>query len=237
METQIALFHDKYPKTVNKRHLMIREQPNYRVATKSEACSLVELLSVIIGGQDCEAVASDLLAKAGTIHRLATMPCGELMEIEGIGRQTAIRIKATFELGKKILSPVDHKTEISTPDTAADVFTPILANKEQEILAVILLDTRNRLIEACEVYRGSLNSSMVRVAEVFKPAIRANAASIIVGHNHPSMDANASPQDIALTRGLVVAGGNLDISVLDHIVYGSPGNFTSLKHAGLVGFS
>jgi DNA repair protein RadC len=100
---------------------------------------------------------------------------------------------------------------------------------------VLLLDTRNRLIDIEHLYQGSLNSSTVRVAEVFKKAMVMNAAAIIITHNHPSGDPTPSPEDIALTRTLVETGKMLDIQVLDHLVIG--GNaFISLKEKHL-GFS
>jgi DNA repair protein RadC len=103
---------------------------------------------------------------------------------------------------------------------------------EQEHLRVILLDTRNRIITIDTVYKGSLNSSMVRVGELFRRAIRRNAAAIIVAHNHPSGDPTPSPEDVAVTRQVVQAGQMLDIEVLDHIIIGR-GRFVSLKERGL----
>ena len=103
---------------------------------------------------------------------------------------------------------------------------------EQEELRIILLDTRNHVDKILIVYKGSLNSSMVRIGELFKMAIRANAASIIVVHNHPSGDPSPSPDDIALTRAIVQAGKLLDVEVLDHLVIGR-GRFVSLKEKGL----
>ena len=97
---------------------------------------------------------------------------------------------------------------------------------------MILLDTRNHVIEINEVYRGSLNSSVVRVGEVFTPAVRRNAASLIVVHNHPSGDPSPSPEDISITKELVKAGKILLIEVLDHLIIGQ-GRYISLKEKGL----
>jgi DNA repair protein RadC len=103
---------------------------------------------------------------------------------------------------------------------------------EQEHLRVILLDRRNRILETVEVYKGSVNSSQVRVGELFKDAIRANASAIVVAHNHPSGDPTPSPDDVAVTRAIVQAGKLLDIDVLDHLVIGQ-GKWVSLKERGL----
>jgi DNA repair protein RadC len=103
---------------------------------------------------------------------------------------------------------------------------------EQEELRVMILDTRNRVQHVETVYRGSLNSSQIRVGELFKSAIRRSAASILVIHNHPSGDPTPSPDDVAVTRAIVQAGKLLDIDVLDHLVIGR-GCFSSLKERGL----
>jgi DNA repair protein RadC len=103
---------------------------------------------------------------------------------------------------------------------------------EQEELRVFLLDIRNRVDRILTVYKGSLNTSQVRVGELFKMAIRANAAAIILVHNHPSGDPSPSPDDVTLTRAVVQAGKLLDVDVLDHLVIGK-GSYVSLKEKGL----
>jgi DNA repair protein RadC len=103
---------------------------------------------------------------------------------------------------------------------------------EQEHLRVLLLDTRNHVLDIAEVYRGSVNSSQVRVGEVFKAAVRRGAPAILVVHNHPSGDPTPSPDDTAVTRALVQAGKLLDVEVLDHLVIGR-GRYVSMKERGL----
>jgi DNA repair protein RadC len=108
-----------------------------------------------------------------------------------------------------------------------------MANLDQEELRVLLLDTRNRVIGTRTIYRGSLNTTMVRVGEIFRPAIEAPAAAIIVGHNHPSADPTPSPEDVRLTRQIAEAGKLLDIDLLDHLIIAAAGRYTSLKERGL----
>jgi DNA repair protein RadC len=103
---------------------------------------------------------------------------------------------------------------------------------KQEHLRVLLLDTRNQLIRITEVYQGSLHTSLIRIGEIFRDAVRENAASVIVAHNHPSGDPSPSPEDVAVTRAMIDAGRLLDIEVLDHLVIGT-GRFVSLKSKGL----
>jgi len=106
---------------------------------------------------------------------------------------------------------------------------------EQEHLRTLLLDTKNRVLAKREIYVGSLNTSLIRVGELFRPAIHANCAAIIVVHNHPSGDPTPSPEDVAVTRQIVEAGKLLDIEVLDHLIIGWQ-RWISLKERGL-GFS
>ncbi len=103
---------------------------------------------------------------------------------------------------------------------------------DQEEVRIALLDVRNRLIGTHTVYRGSLNTSMIRIGEIFREAIKQNAASVIVVHNHPSGDPSPSPDDVAVTRMMCEAGKLLDVSVHDHIIIGQ-NRFISLKERGL----
>ena len=122
-------------------------------------------------------------------------------------------------------------TALDSPSGVADYMQALLAGAEQEELWVIMLDTRNRPIATSQVYKGSLNASMVRVGELFREAIRKNAAALILCHNHPSGDPMPSPEDTSLTSAAVRAGKLLDIAVLDHIIVGSAG-YVSLKASG-----
>jgi DNA repair protein RadC len=102
----------------------------------------------------------------------------------------------------------------------------------QEPLRTVLLDTRNRVISIPTVYIGSLNAAAVRVGEVFREAIRANSAAIVVVHNQPSSDPSPSPEDVQVTRQIVEAGSLLNIGVLDHLIIGRQ-RFVSMKERGL----
>jgi len=217
------------------RLLPIREQPAFRVARDSDACSLAELLAVIIGGSTQIEAAEWLLSRFGSIRKIAQAHVDEISRVPGISNQTALRLKAALALGRKLLQPEDDRPVIHSPGDAAQILMPMLAHREQEYLMVMMLDTRNRMLDVSEVYHGSLNSSMVRVGEVFKPALQRNVASVLVAHNHPSSDPTPSPEDVTVTRAIVQAGKLLDVSVVDHIVCGLS-RWVSLKEKGL-GFS
>ena len=125
---------------------------------------------------------------------------------------------------------------VHSPMEVAEILRPYYAGAEQEILLVLLLNTRNRVLRVVEVVRGSVNSAQVRVGEIFREAVRHNATGLILAHNHPSGDPTPSPDDIALTRQVVQAGHILDIRVLDHIVWGGT-DWVSLRERGSVVFS
>jgi DNA repair protein RadC len=143
---------------------------------------------------------------------------------------------AAIELGRRIsIASPEDRPRIQSPEDAANLLLYEMGSLEQEHLRVLLLNTRNECMQSVDVYRGSLNSSLIRIGEVFREAIRQNSAAIIVAHNHPSGDPTPSPEDIAVTRALVEAGKLVDIEVLDHLVIGQ-NRFVSLKAKGL-GFS
>ena len=215
--------------------LPLREQPAFRVAQDSDACSLAELLAVIIGGSSQIEAADRLLAQFGSIQKIAQAHVNEISGIPGVSNLTALRLKAALALGRKLLQPEDTRPNIHSPGDAAQILMPMLAHREQEYMVVMPLDTRNRMLDVVEVYHGSLNSSMVRIGELFKPALQRNAAAILIAHNHPSTDPTPSPEDVSVTRAIVQAGKLLDVSVLDHLVIGLS-RWVSLKEKGL-GFS
>lgn len=237
-EQQPYLLQESTPQTYTLprlKHLPVCEQPGYRVAKDSDACSLAELLAVIIGGSTQIEIAERLLAQFGTVQKIAQAHVMEIAKVQGVGNQTALRLKASLALGRKLLQPEDERPAIHSPGDAAQILMPMLAHREQEYMIVMPLDTRNRMLDVVEIYHGSLNSSMVRIGELFKPALQRNAAGIIIAHNHPSTDPTPSPEDVSVTRAIVQAGKLLDVSVLDHLVIGLS-RWVSLKEKGL-GFS
>lgn len=139
------------------------------------------------------------------------------------------------EINAHLYARPTERPHITSPADAYAILQCFLSNLDHEELWVITLDTRNRVMRLVDLYKGCVNASQVRIAEVFRQAIIDNAPSIIVAHNHPSNDPNPSPDDVAVTRGIVQAGKLLDITLLDHLVIGGS-TFVSLKERGL-GFS
>ena len=212
--------------------LPLRERPAYRVVAAANACTTLELLAALIGGPQSDEKAQRLVARFGSLHGLARAGLPDLTAVPGIGETVSARLMAAVEISRRLLVPEDERRTIRAPGDAAALLQPVLMHREQEYLYVLLLDTRNRVMgEPREVYHGSLNTSLIRVGEVFREALKANAAAIIVAHNHPSGDPAPSPEDVAVTRALVEAGKLLDCAVLDHLVVGQ--RWTSMKERGL----
>lgn len=217
------------------------ERPRERLArlgpqVLNNAELLAILLRVGVAGENAVQVGQRLLRAFGGLTGLHRASFAEVCAQHGIGEAKAAQIKAAIELGRRMaVETPDERPTIHSPEDAAALVKYEMSALEQEELRVILLDTRNRVLGIETIYRGSLNSSQVRVGELFKAAIRQNAASLIVVHNHPSGDPTPSPEDIALTRAIVQSGQLLDIEALDHLVIGQM-RYISLKERGL-GFS
>lgn len=139
------------------------------------------------------------------------------------------------ELNTQLYQNPDERPAIHSPADAAKILDAFIGWLDHEELWVIIVDTRNRIKCVVALYKGSVNNSQIRVAEVFRQAILENAPSIILAHNHPSGNLVASPEDVAATRAIQQAGKLLDIELLDHLII-SQGNFVSLKQENL-GFS
>jgi DNA repair protein RadC len=193
---------------------------------------LAILLRVGVEGENAVHMADRILNDNHGLIGLYRTSYLELCDQHGIGPAKAAQLLAAIELGKRIaLADKDTQRTIHGPQDVYDELVYDMLALDQEELRVLIMDTRNHILEIETIYKGSVNSSQVRVAEVFKGSIRRNATSIIIVHNHPSGDPSPSPEDIALTRAIIQAGKLLDIDVLDHIVIGHK-QFVSMKEKG-----
>ena len=234
---QTTLFPTTQYPTSQLKLLPLRERPAYRASSAPSACTSLELLAAVIGGPQQIETAGALLAKFGTLRRLYNAHTTEIEGVPGVGAQTAARLKAALAIGLRMATDdAQERTIITSPADAAALVMYDMGLLPEEHLRVIALNTRNHVIEVTEVYKGSVNSSQVRVAEVFQAAIAQKASAIIVTHNHPSGDITPSPDDVAVTRAIVQAGKMLDIACLDHLIVGANGQWCSLKERG-VGFN
>jgi DNA repair protein RadC len=222
-----------YPAIPKLKTLPLREKPAYRVSANAAACSLSELLAVVIGGTQQIEIAEALLARfGGELTRIYQAHPQQIASVHGLGESTATRLKAALALGLRLCDPVEERPIVQSPQDAANLVQHEMSLLEQEYLRVIVLNTRNQVLEIVEVYHGSVNSSQVRIAEILKPAVERMAPAMIIVHNHPSGDPSPSSEDISLTRSLVEAGKLMDISILDHLIIGK-GSYTSLKEKKL----
>lgn len=145
-------------------------------------------------------------------------------------------VKYRLELVKESSKVYEVESKISSPRDVADYIEQVfkLSIQAEEVMVMLVLDTKNKVVGAFEVSRGSLNSSIVHPREVFKRALLLNGASIIVGHNHPSGDTTPSREDINVTKRLMDGGKVLGIEVLDHIIIGDNGRYRSFKEDSLI---
>jgi DNA repair protein RadC len=214
------------------------ERPRERLARVGpQSLSSAELLAIIlrtgVGGENVLTMANRLLAQFGGLAGMARLESAQLQAEHGLGPAKAAQLLAAFELGRRLMAEApEERYQIRAPGDAANILMPMIGHQEQEHFVVLYLDTRNRVLDREILYKGSLNTSLVRVAEVFRGAVRRNCAGIIVAHNHPSGDPNPSPEDVALTRRLVDAGKILEVDVLDHVVVGQ-NRFVSLRERAL----
>jgi DNA repair protein RadC len=214
------------------------DRPRERLASLGpQALSSAELLAILlrvgVSGESAVQVGQRLLRAFGGLLGLHRAPFEELCAQRGIGAAKAAQIKAAIELGRRLaLESPEARPAVNSPADAAALIAYEMAGLEQEHLRVLLLDTRNRVLDVVDVYKGSVNSSQVRVGELFKAAIRRGAVAVVVAHNHPSGDPTPSADDVAVTRAIVQAGRLLDVEVLDHLVIGQ-GRWVSLKERGL----
>lgn len=216
------------------RELPATEQPINRLREVGPSgISNTELLACLLQTSRALEQAEELLLSFPDLTELARADEVQLTDLYGIGPAQAARIRAAFELGKRVFtSGLTERYQVRSPGDAANSLMAWIGNQEQEHFVVLHLDTRNRITHREILYKGSLNTSLVRTGEVFKTALRHNCAGIIVAHNHPSGDPSPSPEDIALTRRLVDAGKLLEVAVLDHLVIGH-NRFISLRERGL----
>jgi DNA repair protein RadC len=212
-------------------HVSVREwhpseQPREKLSQHgAEHLSNAELLAILlrvgVQGQDVVSLSQSLLTNFGGLEGLSRTPLSVLADVKGMGPAKAVTIRAALELGQRLLLAQSlDRPQIRSPQDVAIMLQLEMGMLEQEHLRVVLLNTKNRVVGTPTVYKGSLNTSMIRVAEVFREAIKENCASIIVVHNHPSGDPTPSPEDVRVTRELIEAGKLLDIEVLDHLVIG-----------------
>jgi DNA repair protein RadC len=203
-----------------------QERPRERLAERgADALKDAELIAILLRtglkGRSALDVGGDLLKKFDTLGNLARASLEELRQVKGVGRDKAIALKAAFTLAKRMAGELRRESPtLDTPEQVADLLREDNRFFDVENLQILLLNTRKRLIRIEKISQGTLDSILVHPREVFKSAITANAASVVLAHNHPSGDPTPSEQDIKVTRDLIRAGQLLKIDVIDHVIMG-----------------
>lgn len=219
------------------------ERPRERLASEgAEKLRDSELLAILLRtgskGYSAVHIAEQLLKQFGTLERLARAPLADLQRVKGIGRDKAIALKSAFTLAQRMARELRGAAPVMRePEHVVDLLREEVRFYEVECFQVLLLNTRHRLIRVEKISQGTLDTILVHPREVFRLAITAGAAAIVLVHNHPSGDPSPSEADIRVTRDLIRAGQLLKIEVLDHIIIGSraedrPRDFVSLREMG-----
>lgn len=225
------------------RELPPPERPRERLVREGpDALSSAELLAILVRagvrGRSAVHVGLELLARHGTLEGLSRASLAELQTVAGIGPDKAATLLAAFALGRRLAREgLGTCPVLDTPASIADLLREENRRYEVERFQVVMLNTRRRLIEVARLAHGTLDTLLVHPREVFRCAIRAGAAAIVLAHNHPSGDPTPSEADVRVTRDLIRAGQLLKIDVLDHIILGrqSPErakDYVSLRELG-----
>jgi DNA repair protein RadC len=220
------------------RELPAAERPRERLALRGPGgLTAAELIGLVWGsgtrGRSAVDLASDALAAHDGLAGLAAANELELAALPGVGAAKAAQLVAAFELGRRLMADWPAgRLMIRSPGDIADRLILQMGRLEREELRVVILDTKNHVLRVQTVYQGNVSSSLVRVGELYRDAVRLNAASVILVHNHPSGDPTPSPDDLHLTAEALAAGRLLDIGLLDHLVIGHDA-YVSLRDRGI----
>ena len=207
---------------------MLRERlQRYGVVTLSNT----ELLTVVLQPARRELTAQiDTLLASYTLQELSNADFGQLCHEFQLGEVKAAQLQAMIEVARRLtMQPPDEKRTIFTVRDAYEIFKTDMEHLDHEEMRVLLLDNRHGVMANLKLYQGTVNSSVLRNAELFSAAVSRKSVGILLAHNHPSGDPNPSPEDEAVTKQIVDAGKILDIDVVDHIIIGKNGRFISLK--------
>ncbi len=200
----------------------------------------VELLALVLGnlgGYSGGLTAQRLFDRFGGLHNIEKAGVEELIGFTGIGRVAALRLKASFELGRRCLMSVKEQEikRISSPEDVAELMIPEMKSFDREHFRAVLLNTKNGILKIVTVAVGSLNAALVHPREIFKEAVISSAAGIIVVHNHPTGNPEPSTEDKDLTGRFARCGELMGIDLVDHVIIGG-NSFVSMRERGLISF-
>ena len=219
------------------KNLPQEDRPREKLLAKgSMALTDAELLAIFLRtgrkGHSAIEMARELLDEFGGLGPLLKADQKTFCLAKGLGMAKYCQLQATLELTKRYLEEqLSSDYVFSSPDEVMDYLAVQMRDYDREVFVALLLDTRHRLIEFCELFQGTISSASVHPREVAKIALQKNAAAVIVAHNHPSGCAEPSRADMRITKTLRTALEVLDIKLLDHFVIGK-GEVVSLASRG-----
>jgi DNA repair protein RadC len=196
-----------------------------------------ELLAVIIGSgtrrREVLGLSLDMLRRTGGLSGLAVSGIREIARNHGIGLRKAVRIRAAFEIGRRVITKPAEVRHLNTPEAVWKLLLPLMACLEREEFRVLVLNNKNGIIKNAVVSVGTISEAIVHPREVFRDAIREGGAGIIIAHNHPTGEDTPSSEDIKTTKRIAEAGKIIGIPLLDHLIIINTGYF-SFKEKGLI---
>ena len=221
----------------------VSERPREKLAEHgADVLSHAELIAILLRtglkGANAVEIGMQLVAQYGTLQALARASVDDLRQVKGIGRDKAVTLIAAFALARRMAGELcDESEPLDNPEAVVRWLRAKNLLKNTETLQVLLLNTRRRLIRVEPVTDGTIDTLLVHPREVFKAAIAASAAAVVLAHNHPSGDPPPSEADIKVPRDLIRAGQLLKIEVLDHVSIGRatperPKDYASLRELG-----
>jgi DNA repair protein RadC len=215
----------------------IDDRPREKLLAKGpKALTDAELLAIFLRvgrkGVSAKQMAQELIDCFGGLAPLLKADCQTFCTAKGLGQAKFCQLQATLELTRRYLDEqLRVKNIFTSPEKVMDYLAIQMRDNHREVFAVMLLDTRHRLIELIELFFGTVNAASVHPREVAKVALEKNASSVIVAHNHPSGSAIPSRADILITKKLKAALVIFDIKLLDHFIIGK-GEIVSLAAIG-----
>lgn len=217
----------------------VQERPRERLisdgpAALSDAELLAVFLRVGVEGKSAVELGRELLARFRSLHGMFAAPLTEFCSVHGMGPAKFAQLQAVMELARRaIAEQMQAGSALNSPDAASSYLRMTIGRQHHESFIVMFLDVKNRLIASEEMSRGTLTHTSVYPREIVKAALRHNAASVILAHNHPSGVAEPSSADMQLTRALIDALSLVDVRVVDHFVVAGAAVHSFAQHGQL----
>ena len=219
-----------WPENERPRERLIR----HGAQVLSDAELLAIFLRVGVAGKSAVDLACDMLSRFGSLRALFDASLSQFSSVHGLGPAKFAQFQAVMELAKRALSEeLQVGALLSSPDAVKQYLQLVLCSKKHESFIALFLDVKNRLIATEELFRGTLTRASVYPREVVKAALRHNAASLLLAHNHPSGSPEPSAADLALTQTLKQALSLIDVSILDHFIIAGNRHYSFTEHGKL----